>query len=1076
MTGSLVSLGQLCDDDCIAIFTKYHVDILKNNQTIIKGERTDNGLWSIPLSDNQHKSSSSPHAEMANGIIRKDKTKSELAAYYAACCYNMRPSTLLRAIRLNYFTTWPGMTTSLISKHLPKSVASSKGHLDQEKTNLQSTKIEDLDVEEIPTQERNNIRTNNIMCTMVSTKKFLSKSYSDQTGKFPTMSSRGNQYVFILYHYDTNSIHAVPIKNRQAAHIKNAWHDTFNLLKHHGEAPDLHILDNECSGDLRKAFLKNDIAFQKVPAHIHRRNAAERAIRTFKNHLIAGLCTCDPEFPIAEWDRLLPQAILTLNLVRTARRNPSLSAHAAIFGNYDFRATPLAPPGTRVLVHLKPSQQTSFGTHGLDGWYIGPAFDHYRCYQCFMPATNSILYPDTVDFFPSHTPFPSVTTDDYLRQAASDLLTILQAPKKNIPTLTYGSAISNAYIHLAQILKRATQPPTTPQNKPPSSNKAPLRITAKEPRVAPPDIPIEPEVLPTNNSHASQEPRVVPTRSPTPKPSPSPMPTLQQAPTAIPPLPTVIPKASNVSQSSSPVQHPTLQLHHDTHHNDIYAKRYFKRDTSSIGHRRHTRAQTRLAPAQSTIAQQKQHHMLCHVFDTDGHKESIASLRQGKNGIKWTNGLSNEIGRLAQGVGKFRCTSKKIIGTNTIHFIPHHQVPADSKVTYANFVCNYRPLKDEPYRVRCTVGGDRLDYEHDPRSPAASLLDIKIHVNSTISDAHKGARYATSDIENFYLNTPMQTYRYMRIALKDIPDEILQEYNLTPLVHHGYLYVEIRKGMYGLKEAGIIAYNNLVKNMKPHGYYPVTHTPGIWRHKTLPTTFTLAVDDFGIKYFHVDHANHLLNAIKTNYNIKTDWTGRHYCGLTLDWHYQKRFVDISMPGYVTKALQKFLHEPPKRNQHAPHQWITKKYGQQVQFAIPPSNLPVLDRAGTKKIQAITGTFLYYGRAVDPCILPACNEIGSQQAVPTSKTVTAANMLMDYLHTYPSATIRYHTSDMCLHIDSDAAYLVHPRACSRVVGNFYLSNNVPQIIKNPQSRPNGPILTECRTVCSVMYSTVEVEVI
>ena len=90
----------------------------------------------------------------------------------------------------------------------------------------------------------------------------------------------------------------------------------------------------------------------------------------------------------------------------------------------------MAPPGTRVNVHLKPSQWTSFGAHGLDSWYIGPALDHYRCYTCFNPVTNSILYPDTVEFFPVVNPIPSITTDDYLCQAADDILHILKNPKK----------------------------------------------------------------------------------------------------------------------------------------------------------------------------------------------------------------------------------------------------------------------------------------------------------------------------------------------------------------------------------------------------------------------------------------------------------------------------------------------------------------------------------------------------------------------------------------------------------------------------------------------------------------------
>ena len=196
----------------------------------------------------------------------------------------------------------------------------------------------------------------------------ISKSYSDQTGEFSVTSSRRNKYILVLYHHDANSIHAWAIKNRQATRISKAWSSIFATLQHHGEVPDLHILDNEYSDDLRKAFSKNNITFQLFPPHLHRRNAAKHVIHTFKNHLIAGLATCDPKIPIVEWDRLLPQAVITLKLVRSSRCNPSLSAHASIFGNFNFLSTPMAPPGTRVLIHLKPAHRTSFGVYGLDSW------------------------------------------------------------------------------------------------------------------------------------------------------------------------------------------------------------------------------------------------------------------------------------------------------------------------------------------------------------------------------------------------------------------------------------------------------------------------------------------------------------------------------------------------------------------------------------------------------------------------------------------------------------------------------------------------------------------------------------
>ena len=101
------------------------------------------------------------------------------------------------------------------------------------------------------------------------------------------------------------------------------------------------------------------MSFQLAPPNVHRRNAAERAIRTFKNHLLADIASTDPKFPIHEWDRLLPQTELTINLLRNSHLNPNLSAYAYIYGIFNFNATPLAPPGTKVVVHIKPDKPMS---------------------------------------------------------------------------------------------------------------------------------------------------------------------------------------------------------------------------------------------------------------------------------------------------------------------------------------------------------------------------------------------------------------------------------------------------------------------------------------------------------------------------------------------------------------------------------------------------------------------------------------------------------------------------------------------------------------------------------------------
>jgi hypothetical protein len=140
---SLINLGQLCDDDCIAIFTKQKMHVCKNKMCVLSGTRNHtDGLWDIPLATTSLSSLSLAPTPVfaANAIIRKDMTKTALAQYLYGCCSSPVLSTWQQAIRNGNFVTWPGIDSLSIDKHLPKSIASAKGHLDQERKNLQSTK------------------------------------------------------------------------------------------------------------------------------------------------------------------------------------------------------------------------------------------------------------------------------------------------------------------------------------------------------------------------------------------------------------------------------------------------------------------------------------------------------------------------------------------------------------------------------------------------------------------------------------------------------------------------------------------------------------------------------------------------------------------------------------------------------------------------------------------------------------------------------------------------------------------------------------------------------------------------
>ena len=388
-------------------------------------------------------------------------------------------------------------------------------------------------------------------------------------------------------------------------------------------------------------------------------------------------------------------------------------------------------------------------------------------------------------------------------------------------------------------------------------------------------------------------------------------------------------------------------------------------------------------------------------------------------------------------------------------------------------VCDYRPLKEEKHRVRVTVGGDRLPCTQDAGSPAADLLETKILLNSTISNARKGARFMSLDIKDHFLATPMADPEYMRVRIKYIPPDIQDQYSIDKLVSNdGWVYIKIQKGMPGLKQAAILAYQHLKNSLEPYGYAPIPGTIGMWQHNKRPTKFCLCVDDFGVKYWSNADADHLCNSVGANFRYTVDEEGTNYCGLSLSWNYKLGCVDTSMPKYIPKALKRLNHKPYKIPQYSPHKHIPVIYGKKgMQQMAQNTQCKDLPKEMTKYVQSVTGTFLYYARALDFTMLTALNDIGTTQAKPTEYTLDETQQLMDYAATYPNVTVRYYASDMKLFVDSNAAYLVLPNAKSRVAGYFYLSSTPPE---NESPMVNAPILVICKTLRSVVASVAEAE--
>jgi hypothetical protein len=241
----------------------------------------------------------------------------------------------------------------------------------------------------------------------------------------------------------------------------------------------------------------------------------------------------------------------------------------------------------------------------------------------------------------------------------------------------------------------------------------------------------------------------------------------------------------------------------------------------------------------------------------------------------------------------------------------------------------------------------------------------------------------------------------------------------------------------GLTAIGILANKQLRRKLAPFGYTESVNTPGLWTHESRPISFTLVVDDFGVKYVSRDNVNHLIASIKSTYNLTEDWTGNLYCGITLNWNYENRMVDISMPGYIKMKLQEYEHVVPVKLQTCPYSPEPKKFGMEAQLPLPPDSSPKLNAKGIKRVQQIVGSILYYARAVDMTVLMALSAIAVEQTKATAKTMSRCIQLLDYLAGHSEAKVRFHASDMILNIHSNASYLSEAKARSRTCGNFFL---------------------------------------
>ena len=1079
----LLSVGKVCDTGCTIHFDAARCEFHKDGQVLLVAYRDPaSGLYLLPRKIPK----GTRHALQATGLSAyEERTIPQLVKYLHACAGYPAPQTWIKAIKRGYFMGWPGLDASRVRKYLPKSEIEKLGRLQlvRQGTRSSTSKGEPEELEEEDENLKGEVRMEgtdderktsatkgrqrNVITVSAPMEDLKGIIGTDQTGRFPVVSRRGHKYIFIMYDTDTEYIHAVPIESRKSGELIRAFEESYDTLKRCGFEPILHRIDHETSVDLIRAIEAKGLAYEIAPPGNHRTNPAERAIQTFKKHFISILNGVDPKYPPGAWDYLIPQTTMTLNMHRGCRVNPAHSAYSYIHGAFDFSAHPLAPLGCRAIIHEraigKGGKRGSWGNRGKPGYYIGPAMQSYRVWKFYVPETNSTIESDTAEFFPWNVSIPPVTA---ATEIAASLDTIQKAIMTPTPTHTEIQesdrldSVLDRLKKMFQVKEGATEQrvtnaaPTPPVTQPATTGSRARKAKEAEPVALPRVEEGEQNPAPRINQYQRRKKQRYPIGTRIMVPEGKGRNRVEYTGTA---------KEYNAAEGLYRVvfEDGEYEDFDDNEMEEFLLTKPFRPRKPS------TSANQITIPgfypkAAPTLAQKLFAYNAGSIWDEeckrwmayrDFLKHPNPEIRK-----RWDQAGVNEFARLANGHGD-------IEGLQVITFIARHQMPGDKKATYARYVVDYRPEKSEPWRLRITCGGDKLEYVGDTTTHSASMETIKCQLNNIIS--RKGSKCACGDISNMYLESLLKEAEYVRFRIELIPTAIVTKYGLRALATpEGYVYARVNKAWYGLKQAGKIAHDDLVDRLKEAGYTKAPLAEGFFRHETRDIDFTLVVDDFLIRYSREEDLEHLRETIGKHYKFKVDMDARQYVGINLKWDYEKRTVRLSMDGYVRQALLEFEHSAPRTPRHAPSRYVPPSYGAKVQYAKVDDTV----RVGPKEItfiQKVIGKLLYYARAVDPTMLHALNDIALSASKGTEATLGATTHLLNYAHTHPDSEIIYRASDMVLRVDSDAAYLVAPEARSRAGGYQYLSNESGTLF-------NGPVLVLAKVIKNVMSSATEAE--
>ncbi len=368
----------------------------------------------------------------ANAIALHDNAS--YVKFVHACLGYLTPSTFLRAVMAGYITglhQFPRLTPKMVRKYIPNAMPTAKGHLDRRPSALPHAESDSISarLRHHSRETRNkNVRfadthmqldTASLSDDAAFVRTHANRStrmHMDYTEAMPERYSAGT--LFFQVSVWGGYINLQPLRSMRSEHTVPAFEAAVNFYRHHGATIDTIRMDNQRSQPLIQMACSLDMKMELVTPYVKNPNRAERAIRTAKNHIISTRAGFHPHCPHMYLDKCLMQIEMTLNITRPFEFDHAISAYEGLFGvKFNFKQHPIAPVGTKVLTWDAPDHRGSWADHGVEAAYLGPAIEHLRSFEVWVPNTSAPRITNTVWWF-----LHDLAPDDALLSADTNLM------------------------------------------------------------------------------------------------------------------------------------------------------------------------------------------------------------------------------------------------------------------------------------------------------------------------------------------------------------------------------------------------------------------------------------------------------------------------------------------------------------------------------------------------------------------------------------------------------------------------------------------------------------------------------